>query len=134
MRGGRAGPGRGVAGRALAEGGRDGGEGVGMAASAKSFLADAGYGEQELDANSALMELDKGEAGRARGRRRPGGRGWGCPPCAAAVRAVGARSLPAAALWGAVPSRPSVPSGWELCFVPLYRERGVEEGPGFEGA
>nr|XP_021481835.1 integrator complex subunit 7 isoform X3 [Meriones unguiculatus] len=28
--------------------------------SAKSFLADAGYGEQELDANSALMELDKG--------------------------------------------------------------------------
>ncbi|NXC13684.1 INT7 protein, partial [Corythaeola cristata] len=31
-----------------------------MATSAKSFLADAGYGEQELDANSALMELDKG--------------------------------------------------------------------------
>ncbi|KAG8504419.1 Integrator complex subunit 7 [Galemys pyrenaicus] len=32
-----------------------------MAANAaKSFLADAGYGEQELDANSALMELDKG--------------------------------------------------------------------------
>ncbi|NWT65846.1 INT7 protein, partial [Prunella himalayana] len=31
-----------------------------MAASGKSFLADAGYGEQELDANSALMELDKG--------------------------------------------------------------------------
>ncbi|NWW65857.1 INT7 protein, partial [Ifrita kowaldi] len=31
-----------------------------MAGSAKSFLADAGYGEQELDANSALMELDKG--------------------------------------------------------------------------
>ncbi|XP_056342436.1 integrator complex subunit 7 [Oenanthe melanoleuca] len=31
-----------------------------MAATAKSFLADAGYGEQELDANSALMELDKG--------------------------------------------------------------------------
>ncbi|XP_030413421.1 integrator complex subunit 7 isoform X1 [Gopherus evgoodei] len=31
-----------------------------MAAGAKSFLADAGYGEQELDANSALMELDKG--------------------------------------------------------------------------
>ncbi|XP_016835193.2 integrator complex subunit 7 isoform X1 [Cricetulus griseus] len=28
--------------------------------SSKSFLADAGYGEQELDANSALMELDKG--------------------------------------------------------------------------
>uniref|UniRef100_A0A0A6YWX4 Integrator complex subunit 7 n=1 Tax=Mus musculus TaxID=10090 RepID=A0A0A6YWX4_MOUSE len=27
--------------------------------STKSFLADAGYGEQELDANSALMELDK---------------------------------------------------------------------------
>ncbi|XP_039423890.1 integrator complex subunit 7 [Corvus cornix cornix] len=26
----------------------------------QSFLADAGYGEQELDANSALMELDKG--------------------------------------------------------------------------
>uniref|UniRef100_A0A8B9TTJ5 Integrator complex subunit 7 n=1 Tax=Anas platyrhynchos TaxID=8839 RepID=A0A8B9TTJ5_ANAPL len=26
----------------------------------KSFLAEAGYGEQELDANSALMELDKG--------------------------------------------------------------------------
>lgn len=43
---------------------------AGMAASAKSFLADAGYGEQELDANSALMELDKGEAGRARGWRR----------------------------------------------------------------
>uniref|UniRef100_A0A8C9FEE2 Integrator complex subunit 7 n=1 Tax=Pavo cristatus TaxID=9049 RepID=A0A8C9FEE2_PAVCR len=31
-----------------------------MAAGGKSFLADAGYGEQELDANSALMELDKG--------------------------------------------------------------------------
>ncbi|XP_054851786.1 integrator complex subunit 7 isoform X1 [Eublepharis macularius] len=31
-----------------------------MAATSKSFLADAGYGEQELDANSALMELDKG--------------------------------------------------------------------------
>ncbi|KYO43640.1 integrator complex subunit 7 isoform C [Alligator mississippiensis] len=30
------------------------------AGAAKSFLADAGYGEQELDANSALMELDKG--------------------------------------------------------------------------
>nr|XP_035121795.2 integrator complex subunit 7-like [Callithrix jacchus] len=28
--------------------------------STKSFLADAGYGEQELDTNSALMELDKG--------------------------------------------------------------------------
>ncbi|XP_063774317.1 integrator complex subunit 7 isoform X2 [Pseudophryne corroboree] len=26
----------------------------------RSFLADAGHGEQELDANSALMELDKG--------------------------------------------------------------------------
>ncbi|XP_033930147.1 integrator complex subunit 7-like [Melopsittacus undulatus] len=35
-------------------------EAVGMAASAKSFLSDAGYGEQELDANSALMEVDKG--------------------------------------------------------------------------
>lgn len=34
--------------------------------STKSFLADAGYGEQELDANSALMELDKGnQEGRA---------------------------------------------------------------------
>lgn len=32
------------------------------AGAAKSFLADAGYGEQELDANSALMELDKGAA------------------------------------------------------------------------
>ncbi|XP_063159431.1 integrator complex subunit 7 [Candoia aspera] len=31
-----------------------------MASVSKSFLADAGYGEQELDANSALMELDKG--------------------------------------------------------------------------
>uniref|UniRef100_A0A8D2IN07 Integrator complex subunit 7 n=1 Tax=Varanus komodoensis TaxID=61221 RepID=A0A8D2IN07_VARKO len=31
-----------------------------MASASKSFLADAGYGEQELDANSALMELDKG--------------------------------------------------------------------------
>ncbi|KAJ1157435.1 hypothetical protein NDU88_010147 [Pleurodeles waltl] len=29
-------------------------------ASGRSFLADAGHGEQELDANSALMELDKG--------------------------------------------------------------------------
>ncbi|XP_056150806.1 integrator complex subunit 7 [Lampris incognitus] len=28
--------------------------------SARSFLSEAGYGEQELDANSALMELDKG--------------------------------------------------------------------------
>ncbi|XP_068089036.1 integrator complex subunit 7 [Hyperolius riggenbachi] len=28
--------------------------------SSRSFLADAGHGEQELDANSALMELDKG--------------------------------------------------------------------------
>uniref|UniRef100_A0A8C7HSB9 Integrator complex subunit 7 n=1 Tax=Oncorhynchus kisutch TaxID=8019 RepID=A0A8C7HSB9_ONCKI len=27
---------------------------------ARSFLSEAGYGEQELDANSALMELDKG--------------------------------------------------------------------------
>ena len=35
--------------------------GFAMAAGGKSFLADAGYGEQELDANSALMELDKGE-------------------------------------------------------------------------
>ncbi|KAG8123241.1 hypothetical protein E2320_018673 [Naja naja] len=31
-----------------------------MASVSKSFLADAGYGEQELDANAALMELDKG--------------------------------------------------------------------------
>uniref|UniRef100_A0A8V5GWU8 Uncharacterized protein n=1 Tax=Melopsittacus undulatus TaxID=13146 RepID=A0A8V5GWU8_MELUD len=31
-----------------------------MAAPAKSFLSDAGYGEQEQDANSALMEVDKG--------------------------------------------------------------------------
>ncbi|XP_030051928.1 integrator complex subunit 7 isoform X1 [Microcaecilia unicolor] len=29
-------------------------------AAGRSFLVDAGYGEQELDANSALMELDKG--------------------------------------------------------------------------
>ncbi|KAG7270454.1 hypothetical protein CRUP_022767 [Coryphaenoides rupestris] len=29
---------------------------------ARSFLSEAGYGEQELDANSALMELDKGVA------------------------------------------------------------------------
>lgn len=28
--------------------------------SARSFLSEACYGEQELDANSALMELDKG--------------------------------------------------------------------------
>lgn len=48
-----------------------------MAASTKSFLADAGYGEQELDANSALMELDKGEPARARRCRRPGQRGRG---------------------------------------------------------
>lgn len=34
-----------------------------MASVSKSFLADAGYGEQELDANSALMELDKGKSG-----------------------------------------------------------------------
>lgn len=54
-----------------------------MAASGKSFLADAGYGEQELDANSALMELDKGEAER----------GWDCLPCRAAIRAVGFHSL-----------------------------------------
>lgn len=27
---------------------------------ARSFLSEAGHGEQELDANSALMELDKG--------------------------------------------------------------------------
>lgn len=27
---------------------------------ARSFLSEACYGEQELDANSALMELDKG--------------------------------------------------------------------------
>lgn len=37
--------------------------------SAKSFLADAGYGEQELDANSALMELDKGTGGGKRTKR-----------------------------------------------------------------
>lgn len=37
--------------------------------STKSFLADAGYGEQELDANSALMELDKGTGGGKRTKR-----------------------------------------------------------------
>lgn len=37
--------------------------------STKSFLADAGYGEQELDANSALMELDKGTGGGKRAKR-----------------------------------------------------------------
>lgn len=42
-----------------------------MASVSKSFLADAGYGEQELDANSALMELDKGKWG-GRGRRTHG--------------------------------------------------------------
>lgn len=44
--------------------------------STKSFLADAGYGEQELDANSALMELDKGIG-------RSGRSVWGevAPPC-----------------------------------------------------
>ncbi|XP_015670142.1 integrator complex subunit 7 [Protobothrops mucrosquamatus] len=31
-----------------------------MASVSKSFLADAGYGEQELNADAALMELDKG--------------------------------------------------------------------------
>lgn len=39
-----------------------------MASVSKSFLADAGYGEQELDANSALMELDKGKSGRVGGK------------------------------------------------------------------
>lgn len=38
-----------------------------MASVSKSFLADAGYGEQELDANSALMELDKGKLNGAGG-------------------------------------------------------------------
>lgn len=42
----------------------------------KSFLAEAGYGEQELDANSALMELDKGGCG---GQALPGGVGAGPP-------------------------------------------------------
>lgn len=67
-----------------------------MAASAKSFLADAGYGEQELDANSALMELDKGGAGRDRGWRWPGGGGLG-------RRRVGGRVPPAFGpqRWGA---------------------------------
>lgn len=54
--------------------------------STKSFLADAGYGEQELDANSALMELDKGiskeRAARVWGEVAPPGggsraRSWG---------------------------------------------------------
>ncbi|NXW77265.1 INT7 protein, partial [Hirundo rustica] len=49
-----------------------------MAAGAKSFLADAGYGEQELDANSALMELDKGEPARARRCLRSGKLGEQC--------------------------------------------------------
>lgn len=31
---------------------------------ARSFLSEACYGEQELDANSALMELDKGAPAR----------------------------------------------------------------------
>lgn len=31
---------------------------------ARSFLSEACYGEQELDANSALMELDKGALAR----------------------------------------------------------------------
>lgn len=45
--------------------------------STKSFLADAGYGEQELDANSALMELDKGTQGGKRAKRL----GGVAPPC-----------------------------------------------------
>lgn len=50
--------------------GRVGGTVRAMASnSTKSFLADAGYGEQELDANSALMELDKGTGGGKRAKR-----------------------------------------------------------------
>lgn len=67
-----------------------------MAGSAKSFLADAGYGEQELDANSALMGLDKGGAER------------GCLSWRAAVRAV-ELPLSEGRCW---------PSGRELGFVP----------------
>lgn len=48
--------------------------------STKSFLADAGYGEQELDANSALMELDKG---RGRSGRSVGAGMWRHPVAAA---------------------------------------------------
>lgn len=57
--------------------------------STKSFLADAGYGEQELDANSALMELDKG---RGRSGRSVGGGTWR-HPAAAAGDARRARAL-----------------------------------------
>lgn len=35
-------------------------EAVMSLSTARSFLSEACYGEQELDANSALMELDKG--------------------------------------------------------------------------
>lgn len=38
-----------------------------MASVSKSFLADAGYGEQELNADAALMELDKGKPNGGRG-------------------------------------------------------------------
>lgn len=84
--------------------------GFAMAAGGKSFLADAGYGEQELDANSALMELDKGEArgwGSARLGCRAGSGGCRCssqrcgalrrPAVRQARRAVrGRRALPSA--------------------------------------
>lgn len=99
-------------------GGGGEGVGIGMAASTKSFLADAGYGEQELDANSALMELDKGEARRAQGCRRPGS-------AMGAARPVG------------LPLRPALPAGAcpGLRSAALFcsASPGAEEGPGFEG-
>lgn len=72
--------------------------------STKSFLADAGYGEQELDANSALMELDKG-TGRSGAGEAPGESGailWQQPePRAAHAPRCGTGSAAAGAAWAA---------------------------------
>jgi hypothetical protein len=55
--------------------------------STKSFLADAGYGEQELDANSALMELDKGIGKSGLSGRNARGGNWRHPVAGASGEA-----------------------------------------------
>lgn len=70
--------------------------------STKSFLADAGYGEQELDANSALMELDKGTGRRGAGEA-PGESGailWQQPELERRMRRGVVREAPLQALPG----------------------------------
>lgn len=76
-----------------------------MASATKSFLADAGYGEQELDANSALMELDKGR-----------------------TEGEGARAPSA---WQRSP--PEAPPSFRKCAVILSRQAGVGNAHAWRG-